>query len=134
MFGAAVAIANPGSRIFQYGADSREIQPGKSVLLTMKDLLDNKVDHATNTWPSVQTQYAGEDRLVIFTDMQDHPSDAKCPKDVKTAYVWDLSGYGKSNIQVDSGRFLLGGWSDSAFTIMNSLETVQKAQWPWEGK
>jgi hypothetical protein len=76
------------------------------------------------------------DRVIVFTDMQDHPNrslygdSVDVPRDVPV-YVWDLMGYKVQNVPNAPGRYLFGGFSDAAFRMISLLERGQNADWPW---
>lgn len=103
-----------------------------SALRTVEKLrsLVGSVGHGTSTWPSVLSQYKGQDRIIVFTDMQDDPSRQPQLPNVPV-YVWDLRGYGVANIQPGSGRYLLSGFNDASFGVVNLLEQGRSASWPW---
>lgn len=48
-------------------------------------------------------------------------------------YAWNLAGYEASMMPTGSGnRHEFGGFSDSAFSIMQTLEAGRDGRWPWE--
>jgi hypothetical protein len=77
------------------------------------------------------SQYDGHDRIVVFTDQQDHPARTTQLPDVPV-YVWDLGGYGRANINTQQpNRYLFSGFSDASFRLINLIEAGQNAAWPW---
>lgn len=91
------------------------------------------VGHGTETWPAALAHYNGQDRIVVFTDCQDHPSRAHEHLPDVPIYVWDLNGYATTNVNlIEPGRYCFGGFSDSAFRLISLIEAGQDAGWPWE--
>ena len=80
LFGAALFAKNPKTaRVAVFGTRSKDVTPGQkgSILRNMEVFRQNHgVDHGTNLAQAVQAQYKGEDRIVIFTDMQTHDGGA----------------------------------------------------------
>lgn len=102
-----------------------------------------EVGHGTETWTSVLQCYDGHDRIVVFTDMQDHPARARVgylnPEPVELPdvpiYVWDLAGYKGANVDTSvPGRYLMSGFTDAAFKLIAMLEQGLNAAWPWENE
>jgi hypothetical protein len=92
------------------------------------------VGHGTNTWQSMADAYKGEDRIVVLTDMQDHPGNSRHALPDVPIYVWDLAGYASANIEPGRGRYLFGGFSDASFRLIPLLESGSDAGWPWEAR
>lgn len=160
LFAAAVA-AKSDVVLHPYANSTYRAKIHRSVLRTIQDIHAQigRVGMGTNTWPSTLQAWSENgpfDRIVVFTDMQDHPAHAeqrlsgarmwdgvtrnglivsqpaRLP-DVPV-YVWDLRGYGKANIDTNvSGRYLFSGFSDSAFRLIGLLEAGRNAEWPWMG-
>lgn len=134
----AAGLRGSGVDVWAYGTNTKQVSTEVSALRTVqnvKALVDSgEVGHGTNTWPSVQRAYRGHDRVVVFTDGQDHPSRVGAnvlPTSV-AVYVWDLAGYSTTNIQVGGNRHLMGGLSDKSFGLIKMLERGHDARWPWE--
>jgi hypothetical protein len=135
---AAVFAAAVGARsdidLMIYADRGQRVEPRpSSVLRSVEQIagLVGSVGHGTATWPSVLSQYSGQDRIIVFTDMQDNPGRVgRLPK--VPVYVWDLRGYGVSNIEPGSGRYLLSGFNDASFGLVELLEAGKNANWPWE--
>ncbi len=99
--------------------------------------------HGTQIAASMQRTFAGHDRVVIFTDMQTMGRNAYTfgygIGDVSSAvpanvpvYAWNLAGYEASMMPTGSGnRHEFGGFSDSAFSIMQTLEAGRDGKWPF---
>lgn len=139
VFGACVAVKNPGSFIcaYDYARNAVGVQIGPSALRLIETIKSINLGGGTETWPSTKLAWdkAGPfDRVMVFTDMQDHPSSVHTdfiPKNVPI-YVWDIAGYAVSNIQTGSGRYLLSGMNDSMFKLVEMLENYKPGVWPWE--
>ena len=134
----AAGLRGSGADLWAYGTTTRQVDTKVSALRTVdnvdKLVRSGAVGHGTNTWPSVQEAYKGHDRVVVFTDMQDHPSHMRAgvvPANVPV-YVWDLAGYQTANIEVGANRHLMGGLSDKSFGLIEMLERGHDARWPWE--
>lgn len=133
VFGAALAASSSGAELAIYadGVAKANDLP-KSVLRSAEKLNQaiGVVGHGTNTWPATMAAYEGHDRIVVLTDMQDHPSRHPDLPDVPI-YVWDLAGYGKANINTGAGRHLLSGFTDAHFRMIPILEQGRDQTWPW---
>jgi hypothetical protein len=147
LFGSAVA-SRSDCDVILYADTWAHFSTEVSVLRSVEKVRNQigKVGYGTNTWPSVAQAFAkrgGYDRIVVMTDMQDHPnavgggigysrhnSGIVLP-DVPI-YVWDLRGYQTSNIDNSPGRYLFAGFSDAAFKMIALLERGRDAGWPWE--
>ena len=137
LFGSAVASASEQSSIYIYASSTAELKQQASILRNAQEI-DNAigaVGHGTATWPSVKTawdQRGPFDRVMVFTDMQEHFGQATFIPSNVPVFVWDLGAYGKSNIVPGSNRYLLGGLSDQSFKMVKLLEDFKPAVWPWE--
>lgn len=94
--------------------------------------LIGSVGHGTDTWGAVSNLYDNHDRVMIFTDMQDHPGGHLSWLPDVPVYVWDLTGYGVSNLSPETGRYLFSGMSDVHFKLIPALERGEDQGWPWE--
>jgi TROVE domain len=142
LFGAAVAKRSNDFVLAAYATGVQILSRGvRSTLRTIEafDALDGVNGHSTNTWPCVEQVYRQVgpfDRILIFTDLQHHPSHAgarNIPAHVPI-YVWDLGGYKPSGMELGSGRYLLGGLSDQSFKLISMLENFKAGTWPWESE
>lgn len=138
----ATALAHAARRgggdadLVLYATGSARQEVHTSVLRTVHDIAGRigEVGHGTDTWANAKRWFDGHDRVFVFTDMQDHPGNARagidrwpCP-----VYVWDLRGYGKANLDTGRGRYLFAGFTDAAFRLVPLLEAGRDAAWPWE--
>lgn len=138
LFGAALKLRSPESHLVIYATDAALIDdmPTTSALKAV-DHLNRRVGavgHGTNTWPATQSalQRVGEvDRVIVLTDMQDHPSRSAVPDHLPT-YVFDLGGYSTANVSGERGRYLFSGMSDQSFKLPPLLESQRDGSWPWE--
>jgi len=134
IFGAALALRAESADL--YGYSNTEIRvdvPKNGSLLPI--VKNGYVDQGggTNTWGTVTTTYAKHDRIIIVTDEQTYgrlPS-SYVPDDVPI-YVWNLVGYRVGSQPKNPNRFVFGGLSDQAFSMISLLEAGRNAAWPWE--
>ena len=140
LFGAATISRSDGGvlAVYDYANNAKVIPYSRSVLRTAIDVNTHKLGGGTETWPSTYRMWGEHgpfDRIMVFTDMQDHPARANLNAFVPThvpVYVWDLAGYKTANIETGSGRYLLGGLSDATFKLVDLLENFKPGVWPWE--
>ena len=145
-----VALARNASKVDLYGFGDgvfrHELAYGGSVLGQTQQFVRRvgEAGHGTQIAASIQRTYAKHDRVVIFTDMQTMGRNVytygygigdvsgSVPPDVPV-YAWNLAGYEASMMPTGSGnRHEFGGFSDSAFNIMQTLEAGRDGRWPWE--
>lgn len=138
----AAAVANAARRaggavdLVLYATGSARQTVHTSVLRTVQDVEARigEVGHGTDTWVNAAKWYADHDRVLVFTDMQDHPGNARAGADhwACPVYVWDLRGYGRANLDTGRGRYLFAGFTDAMFRLIPLLEAGRDAAWPWE--
>lgn len=46
-------------------------------------------------------------------------------------YVWDVAGNQVSSIEPGPNRYLFGGFTDAAFSMIARIEAGRDADWPW---
>jgi len=145
-----VALARAAAKVDLYGFGDgvfkHELAYGGSVLGQTKQFVARvgEAGHGTRIAESMQRTFAGHDRVVIFTDMQTMRRNAytfgygignvseAVPANVPV-YAWNLAGYEASMMPTGSGnRHEFGGFSDSAFSIMQTLEAGRDGRWPWQ--
>lgn len=142
-----VALARNAAKVDLYGFATgtfrHELAYGGSVLRQTKQLVDRvgEAGHGTDIAGAVRATYAGHDRVVILTDMQTighryHYGATSVGDSVPAnvpLYAWNLAGYEASMMPTGSGnRHEFGGFSDSAFSIMQTLEAGRDGRWPWQ--
>lgn len=97
----------------------------------------NEVGHGTNFHDIFNKAKRKYDRIVIFSDMQGwvgHYSPKTAYEAYKTrtganpfVYMFDLNGYGTSQLATDGKVFQLAGFNEKVFDIMKLLETDRQA-------
>lgn len=145
-----VALARSAAKVDLYGFGDgvfrHELAYGGSVLGQTQQFVRRvgEAGHGTQIAASMRATFAGHDRVVVFTDMQTMGRNAHTfgygIGDVSSAvpasvpvYAWNLAGYEASMMPTGSGnRHEFGGFSDSAFSIMQTLEAGRDGRWPWE--
>lgn len=121
--------------------------PKDNILHNVENLEDlgKEVGHSTNGYLAIkyaleQSKNKQFDKILIFTDCQmwdSHGSDGMFrnlwnlyrennPK--SRLYLFDLAGYGNTPIEVDRGNnvYLISGWSDRIFQMLEALENGSK--------
>lgn len=144
LFGAAVAMKNPGSVDLHHFANYPEripVSKGGSVLRLTNDIqgLIGNVGHGTVMAGSLRSTYSGHDRVLIFSDMQVfggymHGVSESVPANIPV-YAFNLVGYSASPMPTGAAaRFDLGGLSDQTFKLIPLLEQGGQGGnlWPWE--
>ncbi len=133
VFGAGLRAASDKGDLIVFNDRSAVVPEMPSVLRTV-EAIKGAVGGGTNTWYAVQAHYAGHDRVVIITDEQAHPSHydhaTAVPRNVPI-YVWDLAGHQVSSIEPGPNRYLFGGFTDAAFSLIGRIEAGRDADWPW---
>ncbi|MEZ5281763.1 MAG: TROVE domain-containing protein [Acidimicrobiales bacterium] len=121
-----------------FGATNRavRIRRGASVLGVVNDLVAmiGHVGHATYGHTAIAHQYnrRRHDRVVMFTDDQQHDSGRVDLRKVPLIYTVDLGGYAIRSLRTgEAGRYALAGFSDATFTLMRTLEDGRDAGWPF---
>jgi hypothetical protein len=71
-------------------------------------------------------------RVVLFTDDQQHDSGHVRLDHVPLIYTFNLAGYRPSALTAgEHGRYTLGGFTDATFTVLKVLEEGRNAGWPF---
>ena len=118
--------------------------PSKSILSNVAAFhqREGEVGYSTNAHLVIEDLLKREyqaDKVMIFTDTQLWNSQNRDANSIKTAwqnykrkfpkaklYLFDLAGYGQSPMRVESGDvYLLAGWSDKIFEVLDALEHGQ---------
>jgi len=137
VFSASVARKNNSFlAAYDYARNITGFQIGQSTLRLIENIRSVRKGGGTETWQSTQAMWNTQgpfDRVMIFTDMQDHPSNGNSfiPKEIPV-YVWDCAGYKTANLELGSNRYLLAGLNDQMFKLVELLENFKTGQWPWE--
>lgn len=136
VMGAAMAKRNADRvdlGIFAQGTGLVQLVRGWATLDVVRTVVDSigVVGHATYLNNAIRQLWDEHDRVVVFTDdqAQDNHVDVS---DVPRIYTFDLGGYGRSSKENGKGgRFLFGGFSDSALAAIPVLENSGHAGWPF---
>ena len=132
LFGAAVFAKNPKTaRVAVFGDGNKDVTPKikGSMLRNMEIFRENHgVGHSTYIERAATQQYRGEDRIVIFTDMQAH--DGGIGGHAPFGHYFDLGGYsGVPDGVGEGGIFLYSGFTDATFRQMPLHELVRRSTW-----
>ena len=140
---AAVMAAVTGARSKQsdtviFGATNKAVRfrKGASTLARVAEVssLLGSVGHATFGHTAIRDHFdpRRHDRVVMFTDDQMADAGAVDISHVPVIYTVDLAGYRpRSTPAGGRGRYALAGFSDSTFTLMQTLEAGRNADWPF---
>jgi hypothetical protein len=138
VFGAALAVRNPGSRLVCFGTNGHEyeVPRGASVLPLVK-----RVTHSmgqTNTAAALSaTLLPSHKRVVLLTDEQEtagwppRQSAASVVPDDVWLHTFNLAGYRETPTQSVGKRSTMGGLTDAGFKIVPLVEAGESATWPW---
>ena len=128
LFGSAVFAKNAKStRVAVFGSSVKDVTPAQkgSMLRNMEVFRQNHgVGHGTDIRRALSL-YNGEDRVVIFTDMQTLTT----PSVPSIVHYFDLGGYSSVPDTEATDWFLYGGFTDSTFRQMALHETVRRSTW-----
>lgn len=143
----AVALAHRGAKVdlvgFATGSFVHPVTRGGSVLRDLEALTKRagEVGMGTNLGPAVAQNFRGHDRVVVFSDMQIMSGGLygayfrgalDAVPDNTAVYAWNLAGYSRSMMETGkANRHEFGGFSDSAFSIMQRLEAGRNGEWPF---
>ena len=132
LFGAALALRAEDADLVSFGTGSQRInfRNGESVLELAKKATVSM--GGTETADAVRRNFNGHDRVVLLTDEQSSYGNHDGAYGLKVPlYIWNLTGYKASGASA-SNVFHGGGLSDSAFSIINTIESARSGSWPWE--
>lgn len=142
LFGAALALKNPDDVDLYHFANNVQgipVPKGGSVLKLTEKVrqLVGVVGHGTEMAGAIASTYRGQDRVVLFSDMQVFGSYrynvASTVPETTPVYAFNLTGYSASPMPTGSAaRFDLGGLSDQTFKLIPILESGKDGAWPWE--
>jgi hypothetical protein len=118
---------------FATGVFAHPMKPGASVLPEINRFLGRigEVGHGTDIDRALR-QYAGHDRVFLFSDEQSLTSvGSRVPAHVPV-YTFNLGGYATSSVPSgSSNRHEFGGFSDKVFGLVPALEHGRSADWPF---
>ncbi|MBO7438973.1 MAG: TROVE domain-containing protein [Bacteroidales bacterium] len=119
--------------------------PGDNILQSATELrkLDGRVGYSTNGFKVIDYLIENEiiiDKVMFFTDCQMWDSTGRNNSFERSwnryrqlapnakLYIFDLSGYGQSPLKIlNSGVYLISGWSDKVFDILSALDKGESA-------
>ncbi len=119
--------------------------PSNNILQSATDLrkLDGKVGYSTNGFKVIDYLIKNKtiiDKVMFFTDCQMWNSTGSNNTFEKSwnryrqiapnakLYIFDLAGYGQSPLRIlNSGVYLIGGWSDKVFDILSAVDNGESA-------
>ena len=109
---------------------------GTSLLAGVAKVVEHvgSVGHSTFGHTAIARHFDPErhQRVVLFTDDQQHDSGRVRLDHVPLIYTFDLAGYRPSALPAgERGRYTLGGFTDATFTVMKVLEGGRNAGWPF---
>lgn len=116
--------------------------PGNDILYATSQLANiaNSVGYSTNGYKVIEWLLNNKmvvDKVMMFTDLQmwDSKGEKKRINDLwkryrkqlapnAKLYLFDLTGYGNTPLQLkNNGVFLIGGWSDRIFEVLDAIES-----------
>ena len=135
---AVTANKSKSAHIAIFGATNKAVRvhKGASVLRTVENLVNlvGVVGHSTMGHTAIRDHYnpKAHDRVVMFTDDQQHDAGQVDISHVPVIYTVDLAGYRPRSMPTgERGRYTLAGFSDATFAIMQTLEAGRDANWPF---
>lgn len=137
IFGVALAKAQKGrADLVLYSNSSIRFAPSNSVLKSVDEIRRRGEWGGTNTWQAVSQNFANQDRIIILTDEQAHPSYyGRTPVKTygKPIYTFNLAGYRAAhNEQGSDGSYVFGGLTDAGFKMLKAIDDCKSGTWPWE--
>jgi hypothetical protein len=134
LFGAALALRAEDATLVGYDSTSWIVPFHKSdSLLPMIERIQDDRDAmgGTDTFGALTRHYAGHDRVVILTDEQAHDAGRYMLPSVPV-YTFNLAGYREAHLPSSANRITIGGGlTDSAFSMIDSIEKVRRGSWPF---
>ena len=133
--GAAIAHHSPGADLAVYANYNEKlpVPKGESALRTVQRIASAR-SGGTYTHTAIAAQYdpARHDRVLVITDGQAHDNHEQSDH-VPLIYVVDVTGERPQLFSHgQQGRYAIGGFSDSLFSMIQILEAGKNAEWPWE--
>jgi hypothetical protein len=151
LFGIALARRNEGHvKVVNFASGSEEftLKKGESVLPALKRFSARcgAVGHGTETGEAIRRNFTGQDRVVIFTDLQSFPVNGRTygyyQTDISSLvpaqvpmYAFNLAGYAQGDLDTSQpNRHEFAGFTDNAFKMIPLLEAGKSQSWPWMNK
>ena len=121
-----------------YGQGNRRVslRLGGSVLGHVRDLVSliGSVGHATFGHTAIGAHFdaARHDRVIMFTDDQQHDAGSIDLSAVPLIYTVDLAGHRPRSLPSGGrGRYTLAGFSDATFSLIEVVEAGRRGDWPF---
>lgn len=131
----AAALAKKGDEVtlveFASSSGVENIARGGSVLKHLSEVnrRNGKYGHGTSIGAALRKHYKGQDRVVIFSDMQSHDAVGAVKAPV---YAFDLAGYRPTPLDPSKNHIQFGGgFSDQSFTMLKMLTEFKSGEWPF---
>jgi hypothetical protein len=158
LFGAAIALKNPGAKLVAFASSNRviEVPRGGSILKVASQMDEmsrrGTIGGGTQTGDAISQHFKGDKRVIVITDGQSFPvgssgsrygygyygrnSDLRSlVSDETYMYGVNLAGYKVTDIAAGQGRtYELPGLSDVMFQKIPLLERGVEQRWPWESR
>jgi hypothetical protein len=136
---AATRSGTKNTDIVAFGQNNAKltIPIGTSALSVVKEIFriasSGRLGHATYGHTAIAHNYDNHKRVILFTDDQQHDSGRYDLSFIPTIYTFNLAGYKIQSLATgEKGRYVLGGFSDATFKIMDVLESGHNSSsWPF---
>lgn len=156
LFASAMKIRNgANAHLYTFGtwlSPRFETEPGASILTVTRAI--ERCMNGTALHDCVRQAWAygdgaGYDRIVLLTDEQSfglramdgdyfnehrltEHYDALPVPDGVPVYIWNFAGYRAGAVEPGRGRHIFGGFTDSSFKVIPTIESGRDGVWPWE--
>ncbi len=158
LFGAAIALKNPGAKLVAFATTDRVItvRRGGSILKIAAEMDEmsqrGTIGGGTNTGPTIQKYFKGQRRVIVITDGQSFPVNSTAHfnrysygyqpailrslvNDKTYMYGINVAGYKVTDIAAGEGRtYELPGLSDVMFQKIPLLERGVEQRYPWQNE
>ena len=135
---AVTALRGMDSEVVIFGATNRKVKlrRGVSTLGAVTDIVGRlgSVGHSTMGHTAIADHFDRKrhDRVVMFTDDQQHDAGRIDLSHVPAIYTVDLAGHRPRSMPTGQrGRYTLAGFSDATFSLVHTLEAGRNADWPF---
>jgi len=132
----AAAVAKQADQVelvsFATGWERIRFRSSQSMLRTVEQVERRvgRVGHGTYLGHAIAETFRGQERVVVFSDMQTH--DQMPPLGGTSVFVFNTGGYGATPFAVGrKGHYEIGGFLDATFQLMALLEEGRRAGWPF---
>lgn len=131
-FGMALAKRVEKPTVFAYDTREWNISPS-GPLLNLINNVGQLGGGGTQTMQTLVHAYTGQDRVIILTDEQMHPSavSSEYLSRIPLIYTFNLAGYAPAHLQSgEKGRYTFGGLTDAGFKLIPIIESQRNGGWP----